>query len=204
VHRTEPAPQSTEQFFARPALAVAADLLGSRVACGAVVIELSEVEAYAGESDPASHAFRGPTPRNAVMFGPPGRVYVYLSYGMHHCMNLVCEEAGTAAAVLLRAGRVVAGHDEARVRRGAVPDDALARGPGNLARALGVTPGCGGTTVWDGPVRWQPAAGTPPARTGPRVGVSSAADSPLRFWVPGEATVSTYRRHLKAPPRTAT
>jgi DNA-3-methyladenine glycosylase len=103
-----------EAFFGRPSLVVAADLLGSRVTCSGVTVELTEVEAYEGSADPASHAFRGPTPRNRVMFGPPGRVYVYLSYGMHRCMNLVCAGEGTAAAaanrsavkpVVRRAGR---------------------------------------------------------------------------------------------------
>jgi DNA-3-methyladenine glycosylase len=182
---------------------VAADLLGSRVSSGGVVVELTEVEAYAGRSDPASHAARGVTARNQVMFGPPGRVYVYLSYGMHQCMNLVCETAGTAAAVLLRGGRVVSGVTQARRRRGPVSDAALARGPGNLARALGVTLDVTGTTVWDGPVHWLPADEVRPHRRGPRVGVSTAADNPWRLWVPGEASVSTYRRHPKAPPAPA-
>lgn len=196
----EPYPGRLEQFFARSALAVAGDLLGSRVSCGGVVVELTEVEAYGGSSDPASHAFRGPTPRNRVMFGPAGRVYVYLSYGMHHCMNLVCEQPGVAAAVLLRAGRVVAGAPAARVRRGPVSDDALARGPGNLTRALGVTLDFTGTALHDGPIRWQAATAAVPFRAGPRVGVSTGADEQWRLWVPGNQTVSTYRRHAKAPP----
>ncbi len=200
--RAETSPRDLEAFFARPALEVAADLLGSRIRCAGVIVELTEVEAYAGESDPASHAFRGPTARNSVMFGPPGRVYVYFSYGMHNCMNLVCEPAGTAAAVLLRAGRVVAGCDEARARRGPLPEPALARGPGNLTRALGVTLAWTGTTLWDGPVRWQPASERPVSQSGPRVGVSAGADEPWRLWVGGEATVSTYRRHPRALPAT--
>lgn len=185
---------------------MAAELLGSRVTCAGVVVELTEVEAYAGESDPASHAFRGPTARNRVMFGPPGRVYVYFSYGMHHCINLVCAQAGTAAAVLLRAGRVVDGGAEAVARRGPVPGAALARGPGNLAKALGVGLDCTGTTLWAGPVRWEPAEDEVPCLAGPRVGVSTGADVPWRMWVPGDATVSPYRRHPKAtpPPRSPT
>lgn len=190
-----------EDFFGRPALDVAADLLGSTVRCGAVVVELTEVEAYGGAADPASHAFRGPTARNRVMFGPSGHVYVYFSYGMHHCMNLVCDAPGSAAAVLLRAGRVVAGVEEARSCRGAsVADAALARGPGNLTRALGVSLECSGTTLWDGPVRWEPNVGpaAAPYRAGPRVGVSAAADEPWRLWVPGEPSVSAYRRSSRA------
>ncbi len=181
---------------------VAEDLLGTRVIGRGVVIELTEVEAYAGEADPASHAYRGPTPRNAVMYGPAGRVYVYFSYGMHHCVNLVCGEPGTPSAVLLRAGRVVSGLDEARERRGDVAEAALARGPGNLAKALGATLEMTGTTVWDGPLRWAPApasaSGSGTLRTGPRVGVSQAADLPWRLWTDGEPSVSSYRRHPKA------
>ena len=180
-------------------LDVAPDLLGSRVMCGGVVVELTEVEAYAGRDDPASHAWRGMTPRNAVMFGPPGRVYVYFSYGMHHCMNLVCADEGTAAAVLLRAGRVVEGAAAARSRRGPVVEAALARGPGNLTSALGITLQCTGTTLGSGPVLWEPAVAQVPHRAGPRVGVSAGADAPWRFWVPGEASVSAYRRSPKAP-----
>lgn len=193
-------PARTEAFFSRPALEVAADLLGSRIVGGNVVVELTEVEAYAGEADQASHAYRGPTPRNQVMYGPGGRVYVYFSYGMHHCVNLVCERPGTASAVLLRAGVVVSGLDEARGRRGDVADAALGRGPGNLARSLGATVADTGTTVWQGPLRWAPASVSRPFRTGPRVGVSRAADVAWRLWLADEPSVSTYRRHPKAAP----
>jgi DNA-3-methyladenine glycosylase len=203
VGKADWSPSRTEAFFSRPSLDVAADLLGSRVSGRNVVVELTEVEAYAGEADPASHAFRGPTPRNSVMYGAGGRVYVYLSYGMHHCVNLVCEQPGNASAVLLRAGRVVSGLEDARGRRGDVADAALARGPGNLAKALGVTLEATGTTVWDGPLRWQPAAASRPYRSGPRVGVSKAADLAWRLWLDDEASVSTYRRHPKAAPPSA-
>ena len=164
-----------------------------------MIVELTEVEAYAGEADPASHAFRGPTPRNTVMYGAAGRVYVYFSYGMHNCVNLVCSPPGTASAVLVRAGRVVSGADEARARRGDVADAALARGPGNLAKAMGVTLEATGTTLWDGPLRWRPrvAATAGAARCGPRVGVSRAADIAWRLWLDGDPSVSTYRRHPK-------
>lgn len=192
-------PARTEGFFRRPSLAVAADLLGSRVRSGDVVVELTEVEAYDGEADPASHAYRGRTPRNSVMYGPSGRVYVYLSYGMHHCVNLVCDQAGTASAVLLRAGRVLSGLDLVRRRRGQVAEPALARGPGNLARALGVGLDATGTTIWEGPLRWSPAPAPRAFEAGPRVGVSSGADTRWRLWLPGEASVSSYRRHPKAP-----
>lgn len=201
----EGSPLQVEGFFARPSVEVARDLLGSRVRCGDVVVELTEVEAYAGMVDPASHAYRGVTRRNAVMFGPAGRVYVYLSYGMHHCVNLVCEQPGIASAVLLRAGRVVAGAADAARRRGPVTDVALARGPGNLAKALGITLDLTESTVWDGPLRWTPApivgpASVPVIATGPRVGVSTGADVPWRMWIVGDPSVSAYRRHPKAAP----
>lgn len=188
-------------FFARPSVEVAPALLGSTVTGGGVTIRLTEVEAYAGLDDPASHAFRGPTPRAAVMFGPPARLYVYLSHGIHHCLNLVCGPAGTASAVLLRAGEVVDGLDLARTRRPGVPDARLARGPGNLARALGTPLGATGSTLWSGPVVWAPRLAPPPRLVlrGPRTGVRLAADRPLRFWLPDDPTVSPYRRHRDAP-----
>jgi len=200
VDKAEWSSARIEAFFSRPPLAVAADLLGSRIGAGSVVVELTEVEAYAGEADPASHAYRGRTARNQVMYGPAGRVYVYFSYGMHHCVNLVCAAAGTPSAVLLRSGRLVSGVDVARSRRRAVADVSLARGPGNLTRTLGVGLEATGTTVWDGPLRWAPAASARPFLAGPRVGVSRAADVPWRVWLEGEPSVSTYRRHPKAAP----
>lgn len=187
-----------ERFFDRPAEVVAPELLGSTVRCGGVVLRLSEVEAYAGVDDPASHAWRGPTPRNEVMFGPPGRVYVYFIYGMHWAVNLVCAPDGVASAVLLRAGAVVEGEAEAVGRRGGAVGRRLARGPGNLASALGANGSMTGSTLWDGPVRWQPADGSTEVERGPRVGVSRAADAPLRFWIPGDPTVSAYRRSTRA------
>ena len=117
-------------FFDRPVLEVAPDLLGCHVSHAGVTVRLTEVEAYDGERDPGSHAYRGLTPRTRVMFGPPGGLYVYFSYGMHYCCNLVCGEEGRASAVLLRAGEVVEGLDLARSRRGRAPDRGLARGPG--------------------------------------------------------------------------
>jgi DNA-3-methyladenine glycosylase len=196
----KPTRRQIEEFFGRPVADVAPDLLGSRISSGGVTIELTEVEAYAGLSDPASHSYSGPTKRNEVMFGPPGRVYVYFIYGMHWAVNLVCQPDGDAGAVLLRAGRVVAGHDIAADRRGDVPEKQLARGPGNLASALAALGSMTGTTLWGGPIRWTPrdhetAVGV---EVGPRVGVSRAADVDLRFWVPGDPTVSAYRRSKRA------
>src|SRR5499427_10107078 len=130
--------------FAGSAAEVAPALLGCVLEHdtpeGLVAVMLTEVEAYHGQADPASHAYRGRTPRNAVMFGPPGHAYVYFTYGMHFCVNLVCLPEGTASAVLLRAGRVVAGVDLATARRTAPgrPERDLARGPARLCQALGI------------------------------------------------------------------
>jgi DNA-3-methyladenine glycosylase len=167
---------------------------------------LTEVEAYAGVGeDPGSHAFRGPGRRNATMFADPGLLYVYFTYGMHWCANVVCHPAGEAGAVLLRAGEVVAGLSLARVRRpSARSDHELARGPARLARALGLDREQGGTDLLaagaavslEGPVG---PADRPGVSAGPRVGVGGAggdaAAFPWRFWLPGEPTVSVYRPH---------
>jgi DNA-3-methyladenine glycosylase len=185
---------------------VAAQLLGWVISHttqdGPVSVVLTEVEAYAGESDPASHAWRGRTVRNSVMFGPAGYLYVYLSHGLHACANVVTGPDGTAAAVLLRAGRVVGGLDLARHRRGPVSDVALARGPGNLGLALGLSPPMTGTDLLGSPVlALTPGSGSHvgQVRSGPRVGVSRAADVSWRFWIGGDPTVSHYRRSKRAP-----
>jgi DNA-3-methyladenine glycosylase len=193
-------------FFARPVLEVAPDLLGRVVArtdaAGTVAVRLTEVEAYAGTDDPGSHAFRGPTPRTEVMFGAAGHVYVYFSYGMHWCANLVCGQAGAASAVLLRGGEVVDGHELARARRPSSRTDRdLARGPARLAAALGLTGVNSGDDLCGPGSDLRVHVGTPPAptvvRTGPRVGVSGAGGDgdahPWRFWLDGEPTVSAYR-----------
>ncbi len=185
-------------------------LLGWRLTANGVTVRLTEVEAYSGlGTDPASHAHRGPTNRNAVMFGPAGRLYVYQIYGMHHCLNVVCGEEGVAAAVLLRAGEVVDGVERARERRpGARTDRDLAAGPGKLTQVLGLDKSAYGTSVVDGtgPLVITPPATPVPAElieSGPRVGVTSAHDLPWRFWIKGDPTVSTYRRHVPRR-RTAT
>jgi DNA-3-methyladenine glycosylase len=167
-----------------------------------VTVRITEVEAYGGERDPASHAYRGRTARNAVMFGPPGHLYVYFSYGMHHAGNVVCGPVGTASGALLRAGEVVRGLELARARRGPrVRDRDLARGPGRLAQALGLTLADGGADLLgSGPVRLELAAYPVAAvATGPRVGVSLEADRPWRFWVLGDPCVSDYKRSPRAP-----
>lgn len=192
-------------FYDRPVLEVARDLLGAVVVhavddVGEVAVRLTEVEAYAGGHDPASHAFRGPTARNAVMFGPGGHAYVYFTYGMHFCMNLVTGPAGNASAVLLRAGEVVAGLDIARDRRPGVKDRDLARGPARLTLTLAVDRGCDGADVASPRSTLQVRRGTPVAdefvRWGPRVGVNAAADLPWRAWIHDEPTVSAYRPHM--------
>lgn len=169
---------------------------------GRVAVALTEVEAYDGPDDPASHAWRGRTPRNAVMFGPPGRLYVYFSYGMHWCANIVTGTAGSASAVLLRGGEVVDGEDVARGRRPTVRSSRdLARGPARLAGALGLTGEHSGDDLCAPDSSLTVHAGRPPVpgrvRSGPRVGVSGAGGDaalhPWRFWVDGEATVSPYR-----------
>lgn len=190
------------EFYDRPVLAVARDLLGAIVDRelpeGTVTLRLTEVEAYAGAEDPGSHAFRGQTPRNATMFGPPGHLYVYFTYGLHWCMNLVCGPPGTAAAVLLRAGQVLGGTELARQRRPGSSDRDLTRGPARMTKALGVDRTLDGTDV-TGPaaplrVRAGEVVPHPSVSVGPRTGVAGAgAGYPGRFAVIGEPTVSPYR-----------
>jgi DNA-3-methyladenine glycosylase len=179
-----------------PVLEVAPRLLGAVLRRDEVAVRITEVEAYDGADDPGSHAFRGRTPRNEVMFGPAGHLYVYFSYGMHHCCNVVTGTEGRAGAVLLRAGEVVTGHEAARSRRGSARDRDLARGPARLCQALGITRADNGTDLSRGPVLLEPADAPVSARavsTGPRVGLRGAPDRPWRFWITGAATVSTYR-----------
>ena len=178
-----------------PVLEVAPRLLGAIVRHGEVAVRLTEVEAYAGADDPGSHAYRGRTDRNAVMFGPAGHLYVYFTYGMHHCANVVCGSEGTAAAVLLRAGEVVEGVDVARTRRGRSTDRDLARGPARLAQALALDLRLRGCDLSAGPVvlELSDPPGPEVVRTGPRVGLRGAPERPWRFWLDGEPTVSAYR-----------
>ncbi|GLX47958.1 putative 3-methyladenine DNA glycosylase [Streptomyces hygroscopicus subsp. hygroscopicus] len=202
-----PLPRS---FFDRPVLDVAPDLLGRvlvrTTSDGPIALRLTEVEAYDGPNDPGSHAYRGRTARNAVMFGEPGHVYVYFTYGMWHCMNLVCGPEGRASAVLLRAGEVVEGAELARERRPTARDDKeLAKGPARLATALEVDRSLDGTdacTAGETPLRI--LTGTPvPAeqvRSGPRTGVAGEGGNgdvhPWRYWVADDPTVSPYRAHV--------
>jgi DNA-3-methyladenine glycosylase len=186
------------EFFDRPSLELARDLLGRDLEHNGVAVRLTEVEAYAGPDDPASHAFRGITPRNAVMFGRPGHLYVYFSYGMHWCANVVCGPDGTANAVLLRAGRVVSGLTTARSRRAtARSDEELARGPARLTASLGIGREHDGLDLCRDGSSTRLTAGEPvddaAVAYGPRVGIAQAADLPWRLWVAGDPTVSPYR-----------
>ncbi|MCX4678207.1 DNA-3-methyladenine glycosylase [Streptomyces sp. NBC_01433] len=203
----------TREFFDRSVLDVAPDLLGRtlvrRTDEGPIELRLTEVEAYAGEIDPGSHAFRGRTDRNSVMFGPPGHTYVYFTYGMWHCLNLVCGPAGMASGVLLRAGEISVGTGMARARRiSARKDSELAKGPARLATALDIDRALNGSDIVAG--HTAPLSvlhGTPPprdqVRSGPRTGVGGdGAHQPWRFWIDGDPTVSPYRAH--APRRRAT
>lgn len=163
-----------------------------------VVARITEVEAYNGPDDPASHAYTR-TPRSALMYGPPNRLYVYRIHG-HHCANVVTSEEGQGAAVLLRAGEIVEGVDAARARRGDVVDHQLGRGPGNLAKALGITMADLGVDVTRPPgivVQW-PTEPVGDIACGPRVGVRLAADRQWRYWLENAPSVSAYRRHARA------
>jgi DNA-3-methyladenine glycosylase len=188
-------------LLAGPVEPAARGLLGCQLAAGGVTIRLTEVEAYAGVgADPASHAHRGRTARNGVMFGPPGRLYVYFTYGMHWCANVVCGPDGQAAAVLLRAGEVVDGLAAARARRPAARTDReLARGPARLTTALGIDGTANGTHLLagDGAVRLLAGHPVPGSaiRSGPRVGVAGGQATRWRFWLAGEPSVTPYRRH---------
>lgn len=211
------------EFFGRPSTEVAPDLLGCVLwrdsPEGVVAVRLVEVEAYQGAHDPASHAYRGQTARNAVMFGPPGHMYVYFTYGMHFCANLVCQPVGQAEAVLLRAGEVVAGSELAARRRArengkalsvpAAPGNGrtlrgvdLARGPARLCQALGIDRQLDGADVCEpgsplgiGPAWSSDSGPSGPAviSTGPRVGIRQATDRPWRYWLAGDGHVSIYR-----------
>ena len=193
----------------RDSLEVAPALLGAVIAVtdpyGHVAIRLTEVEAYRGEEDPGSHAFRGRTARNASMFEAGGCIYVYFTYGMHHCLNIVTGPAGLSRAVLLRGGEVVDGIELARARRPAARVDRdLARGPARLCAALGLDRSDDGTLL-GGPgsrisLTLPEAQRAPDAeriRRGPRTGVAGPGGDgeafPWRFWLDGEPTVSTYR-----------
>ncbi|WP_410055444.1 DNA-3-methyladenine glycosylase [Phycicoccus sp. M110.8] len=195
-------PRLERSFFAEDVLDVAPALLGTFLTVGPVTVRLTEVEAYAGESDPGSHAFRGPTPRTQVMFGRAGHLYVYFTYGMHWCANVVTGSEGHASAVLLRAGEVVAGEEVAAGRRAGIARRDWTRGPARLATTLGLRGEDSGADACaeDGRIALHAPVAHVPAgriRTGPRVGVSGAGGDatayPWRFWLADEPSVSVYR-----------
>ncbi len=188
-------------FYARPAEEVASDLLGCTIVSTVGGVEVAgtivETEAYTGPEDEASHARArtGRTPRNAAMFGAPGTAYVYRIYGVHWCLNTVTTEEGHPAAVLIRAAAPLLGVETARARRPRVPDDALMRGPGNLCRALGISGELDAHPLQREPLRIHRGTPVDAERIvrGPRIGVTRAADLPLRFWIAGDPSVSARR-----------
>ncbi len=197
------------ELLSRPSVEVAPLLLGAIIRGRGVSVRLTEVEAYLGGVDPGSHAFRGETPRNRVMFGEPGHLYTYFTYGMHVCANVVCSPVGIATAVLLRAGEVVDGVELARERRTTSRTDAdLARGPARLVVALGIELADNGSDLESGDVTLELAGKQESFEQGPRTGVSGAGgtvDFPWRFWIPGDPTVSPYKASLpKKRSRSAT
>ncbi|HSK94173.1 MAG TPA: DNA-3-methyladenine glycosylase [Candidatus Angelobacter sp.] len=194
-----PGLEPARAWFDRPAADLALDLLGARLVHdspeGSVGGRIVEVEAYRGPEDLAAHSARGRTPRNAVMFGPPGYLYVYLIYGLHHCLNIVAGPGEKPEAVLVRAMALDEGLELARQRRGiSVPDVRLAAGPGNVGRALGIDRTLDGSDLLRGPVRVEARRGPrPTVRRGPRIGVAYAgpwAARALRFWIPDDPHVS--------------
>jgi DNA-3-methyladenine glycosylase len=199
-------PLMSAELLAVDPITAARRLLGARLVGRGVSAAIVEVEAYGGPPDgpwpdAAAHSFRGPTTRSTIMFGPAGRLYTYRSHGIHVCANVVTGPDGVAAAVLLRAAVVDDGVDIAGSRRGvSVSPVALARGPGNLCSALGITMDDNAIDLFnpDSPVRLE-LADAHPAADGPRVGVSVAADRPWRFWLAGRPEVSSYRRSPRAP-----
>jgi DNA-3-methyladenine glycosylase len=194
-----------------PVDVVARDLLGCWVVtdrpAGRVALRLTEVEAYSGDGmDPAAHSHRGPTPRAAIMFGPPGRLYVYFSYGVHWCANVVVGPEGRGQAVLLRAGEVVVGEDLARSRRPAARATRdLARGPARLTQALAIGPDDLDTDLLSPASTVRLHRGPAPATisAGPRVGITQATHLPWRFWETDAPSVSVFRAGGKSRRRTA-
>ncbi|WP_128377970.1 DNA-3-methyladenine glycosylase [Streptomyces cavernae] len=201
------------EFFDRPVQEVAPDLLGRLLVRstpdGPIELRLTEVEAYDGANDPGSHAYRGRTARNGVMFGPPGHAYVYFTYGMWHCLNLVCGPEGIASGVLLRAGEITEGAELARKRRlSARYDKELAKGPARLATALDIDRALDGADVCapgEAPLAIFSGTPTPSHQVlnGPRTGVAGEGGvHPWRYWIANDPTVSPYRAHVPRRRRT--
>ncbi|HEY0224594.1 MAG TPA: DNA-3-methyladenine glycosylase [Pseudolabrys sp.] len=182
-------PKIRRAFFDRSVHKVAPELIGATLLVGGTGGIIVEVEAY-HHTDPASHSFRGSTPRNTVMFGPPGFVYVYRSYGIHWCLNFVCEAEGSASAVLIRALEPVAGIAAMRRRRGVPDERALCSGPGKLCQALGVTDRHNGLALDRPPFELRARAGKPEIVAGPRIGITKAVDEPWRYGLAGSKFLS--------------
>jgi DNA-3-methyladenine glycosylase len=176
-------------FFARSVHEVAPDLIGTTFLCDGVGGLIVEAEAYDHE-DPAAHGYRGRTERNATMFGPPGHAYVYRSYGIHWCVNFVCEEEGSASAVLIRALEPTHELDTMRARRGVDDARALCSGPGKLCQALGITRDHDGLALDQPPFELQPRPGSVEVVRGPRVGITKAAEQPWRYGLAGSGFLS--------------
>lgn len=182
-------PPLPQKFFARSVHEVAPDLIGATMLVGGVGGVIVEVEAY-HQTEPAAHSYRGPTPRTLVMFGPPGFAYVYRSYGMHWCINFVCEKEGSAAAVLIRALQPTHGLAAMRRRRGLEDERMLCSGPGKLASALAITNAQNGLALTASPFAIHARTLTPEIVTGVRIGITKAAELPWRYGLKGSRFVS--------------
>lgn len=186
-------PPLGREFYLRPAPQVARALLGKILAFEETSGRIVETEAYLGVDDGAAHSARGVTPRTRIIFGPPGHAYVYFIYGMYDCLNIVCEPEGVAGCVLIRALEPLTGLDRMRSRRpAALKDDDLANGPGKLTRALGIKIAHNGVDVTHGPITIHAPEHTERVEiaTSPRIGITKAADLPLRFFIKGNRAVS--------------
>ncbi|HEY6257014.1 MAG TPA: DNA-3-methyladenine glycosylase [Xanthobacteraceae bacterium] len=177
------------RFFARSVHVVAPDLIGVTLLYRGIGGIIVEVEAY-HQTDPAAHSYRGRTPRNAVMFGPPGHAYVYRSYGIHWCLNFVCEGEGTASAVLIRALQPTEGVATMRRRRAVKEERLLCAGPGRLCQALAITGGDNGRALEPPLFEFRPPARVPPIAVGPRIGISVAVEHPWRYGLAGSPFLS--------------
>jgi DNA-3-methyladenine glycosylase len=182
-------PRLKRSFFSRSVHKVAPELIGATLLVDGVGGVIVEVEAY-HHTDPAAHSYRGPTPRNAVMFGPPGAAYVYRSYGIHWCLNFVCEAEGSASAVLIRALEPVEGLSPMRRRRGLTDERALCSGPGKLCEALGVSDRHNGLTLDRAPFALYAREQKPAILRGPRIGITKAVDHPWRYGLKGSKFLS--------------
>jgi DNA-3-methyladenine glycosylase len=182
-------PRLRRAFFDRSVHAVAPELIGATLMVEGVGGVIVEVEAY-HHTDPAAHSYRGPTERNGVMFGPPGVAYVYRSYGIHWCLNFVCEEEGSASAVLIRALAPTEGVAKMRRRRGLPDERALCSGPGKVGEALGVTIRHNGLALDRAPFELRARMAKPEIAVGPRIGITKAADLPWRYGLKGSRFLS--------------